>query len=301
MEDPRDKISLYLYDELSAAERDRVEAEIETSADFEAAVESERRFLEGLSARRDVKPPDALLAECRQDLMRAVYHEQPPAAPTWLQSFFGMFGGAGMAWQPIGALALIAIGFFGGRSWNQGQPETLAPAPLAANDSFRNVQSVEMDPSRGQVRIVLDERRTIEGSPNDPMISGLLISSSQSPNSGLRLESLDVLRRHSENRDVRQALIAALITDQNPGVRLKALEALAAHRRDPEVRQALVATLQSDGNAGIRVQAIDLLTAEPDRALVGILQELVQHETNNYIRFVSEQTLHDLNASVDHY
>ena len=300
MDDLKDKISLYLYDELAADERARVEAEIETSSDFAVAVETERQFLEGLSARRDVKPPDALLAECRQDLMRAVYHEQPPAAPTWLQSFFGMFGGAGMTWQPVGALALIAVGFFGGRAWNQEQQtEPQAQLALAANDSFSNVQSVEMD--AGQVRIVLDERRTIEGAPNDPMISGLLISSSQSPNSGLRLETLDVLQRRSDNRDVRQALISALMTDQNPGVRLKALDALAAHRRDPEVRQALVATLQSDGNAGIRVQAIDLLTAEPDRALVGVLQELVQNETNNYIRFVSQQTLHDLNASVDHY
>jgi len=299
MDDLRDKISLYLYDELPAAERDRVEAEIQTSAEFSATVENERRFLEGLNARRDVKPPDALLAECRQDLMRAVYHEHPPAAPTWLQSFFGMFSGSGMAWQPVGALALIAIGFFGGRSWNQEQQTQPQASELAANNSFSNVQSVEMD--AGQVRIVLDERRTIEGAPNDPMINGLLISSSQSPNSGLRLESLDVLQRRSDNRGVREALISALLADANPGVRLKALAALAPHRRDPNVRQALVATLQSDGNAGIRVQAIDLLTAEPDRELVGILQELVQHETNNYIRFVSQQTLHDLNASVDNY
>ena len=131
MEDQRDKISLYLYDELSVEERDRVEAEIETSAEFEAAVENERRFLEGLSARRDVKPPDGLLAECRQDLMRAVYHEQPPVAQTWLQGFFGMFGG-GLGFMskvtgPRGILAGVASNF----SCCSRQASAMPPTPIA--------------------------------------------------------------------------------------------------------------------------------------------------------------------------
>jgi hypothetical protein len=84
-------------------------------------------------------------------------------------------------------------------------------------------------------------------------------------------------------------------------VRLKALEALKPHHNDPEVRQGLVRILQQDTNPGMRVQAIELLTEKPDRELVGVLQTLVEHEQNNYVRLRMQRTLQELNASVNRF
>ncbi len=50
-----------------------------------------------------------------------------------------------------------------------------------------------------------------------------------------------------------------MLEDENPGIRLKALDALRAHTNNPDVRQALVRVLRQDDNPGMRVHAIDLL------------------------------------------
>jgi hypothetical protein len=56
--------------------------------------------------------------------------------------------------------------------------------------------------------------------------------------------------------------------------------------------------LQNDQNPGLRVQAIDLLVAQRDDGLVGILQNLLQKESNNYVRLRCRSALEEMNASL---
>jgi len=96
-------------------------------------------------------------------------------------------------------------------------------------------------------------------------------------------------------------LLDSMLNDRNPGVRLKALEALSPHQDEPEVSRALIEVLRGDPNAGMRTSAINLLTEEPDRRLVGVLQELVETTDHDYVRLRSKRALQDLNASVDRF
>ena len=315
-DDLRDRISLYLYNELDDAEREIFEAELESSPELTRAVESERRFLLELSGRPRRESP-ALLAECRHDLMRSVYRLENRRPgwdfAGWLGGLPGSLGSLRVAWLPTAALALLVVGFYAGRNVERlpdfersgatGQP--LAEASLIGSaGSLRDIQSVEVDPQSGNIEIVLEEvtRRTIRGSSQDPTIRGLLISTvKEYPNSGVRLESLDALTPRASDQDVQRMLLATMVEDGNPGVRLKALEALKPHHNDPEVRQGLVRILQQDTNPGMRVQAIELLTEKPDRELVGVLQTLVEHEQNNYVRLRMQRTLQELNASVNRF
>ena len=324
-ENMRDRISLYLYGELEDEERESFERELSASAELREAVTHEERFLRGLHQRRAVEPSEALLAHCRQDLMREVYRAERPNGPSaWWAGFWSSFTGWRMSWQPAAALALLALGFFGGRAtqsiWlgaggdapevaQQTQESSVGGGQLVARQqgvlgvspvSVTDVQSLG-EPMGGAVEIVVEERRTIRGNPNDPVIRGLLIDSVASSHSGARLESLEALGNNLDNAEIRQALVRAMVEDQNPGVRLKALEALAPHAKDPEVRDALVRSIRTDNNPGMRVMAIDLLTAEPDRALAGVLQDLVATETNQYVRMRCQKALVALNASVDVY
>lgn len=316
-DDLRDRISLYLYNELGDEEREALETELESNPELLRAVESERRFLQTLSQRTDRDASHALLVECRHDLMRSVYRlgNQPQTrwdVGAWLARLPASFQSLRVAWQPTAALALLVVGFFAGRntdslpqfggSLSQRQPAT--EASLISSAALRDIQSVQVDPENGNIEIVLEEvtRRTIRGSSQDPNIRSLLISTVQEyPNSGVRIESLDALTPRASDREVRQALLATMIDDDNAGVRLKALEALKPQHADPEVRQGLVRILQQDDNPGMRVQAIELLTENPDRELVGVLQGLVEQESNNYVRLRMLRTLHDLNASVDRF
>lgn len=315
-DDIRNRSSLYLYGELSAEEETRFEEELGRSAALAAAVEEERLLIETLRRRASVDFSPADLAECRMNLMRAIRQESEIARKLGWFSRLGDFlnpTASSWAWQGALALALVAAGFWGGRATQQfrmaffdRQPADQAPLPidggaLASYEDIPDVRSVSTGSGSSAVEIVVEERRTIRGNANDPHIQALLIAMSRSSNSGRRLDMIDLLRQRANDRQVRSALIKAMLEDENGGARLKALEALAPYKQDVDVRHALIAALRNDSNPGMRVNAIELLTANPDRELVGVLQDVVRYEPNSYVRLRSEQTLAELNASIGLY
>jgi HEAT repeat protein len=139
----------------------------------------------------------------------------------------------------------------------------------------------------------------ITGSLSDGNIERLMLAAARDEsNDGLRVESIEILKRRAGSSEVRDALLAALRNDPNPGVRFKALDGLKGMASEPEVRKTLSYVLQNDQNPGVRIQVIDLLTAQQDTELVGMLQHLVTKESNNYVRQRCEKALQELNASV---
>lgn len=315
-DDIRNSISLYLYGELSAEEETRFEEELGRSAPLAAAVEEERLLVETLRQRASVDFGPADLADCRMDLMRAIRQESEVAQK---QSWFSRLGAffnpitSNWAWQGALALMLVAAGFWGGRATQQfrmaffdRQPAdqvalSIDGGALASYEDIPDVRTVSTGSGSAAVEIVVEERRTIRGSANDPQIQALLIAMSRSSNSGRRLDMIDLLRQRADDRQVRGALVKAMLEDENGGARLKALEALAPYKQEIDVRHALITTLRNDSNPGMRVNAIELLTANPDRELVEVLQDVVRYEPNSYVRLRSEQTLAELNASIGLY
>jgi hypothetical protein len=313
-------ITLYLYHELSEAEQDQLEEHADSCESCGRALAQERRFLQTLSSRPAAAAPDSLLAECRHDLMRSVYHAEQSGHRSragllsWWPEVERMLASLWRpAWQPVGALALLVAGFWMGHTFNPASPQgtgSNAPAeaslfPVAPLESaLAGIQSVAINPEQNQVEIIVEEvtRRKIIGRPQDPNIRKLLLSTMRGyPNSGVRLDTLDILSRRVGDSDVRETLLEAMVEDENPGVRLKALEALRPHIDDPAVHQALVKVLREDSNPGMRVHAIDLLTENPSRDLVGVLQDVIDSERNNYVRLQCSRTLQELNASVDRF
>jgi hypothetical protein len=210
----------------------------------------------------------------------------------WIQS----------ALRPAGAVALVAVGFFGAR---------LAPVAGIGHQSAglfdpnsARVRYVEPGPS-GQVQLVVDEtrQRVISGRLEDAQIRALLLTAAKDPSDpGLRVESVEILKNRSESDEVRSALLTALLHDTNSGVRLKALEGLKPFASQPDVRKALSQVLLADDNPGLRTQAIDLLTQNSNQEhVVGVLQELMHKENNEYIRQRCEKALRGMKASVETY
>jgi hypothetical protein len=109
---------------------------------------------------------------------------------------------------------------------------------------------------------------------------------------------MEILKARATSIDVRDALLTALRNDPNPGVRFKALDGLKGMASQPEVRKTLSYVLQNDQNPGVRIQAIDLLTQHQDANMVGMLQQVVNKESNDYVRQRCERALQELNASV---
>jgi hypothetical protein len=292
-ESVKELADLYLYGELAGTEEDGMEQHLHGCAACRTELERQRALHRTLDALRMAAPPN-LLAECRQDLFRSKQVEKKPSP--WM-AIFEMW----RPLQPIGAVALVAMGFFSARLTTSRETNLAANlASMAGEPIASTIRSVQPD-SSGHVQIALDEtrRRLVTGSLSDGNIERLMLAAARDAgNDGLRVESIEILKGHATSTDVRDALLTALRNDPNPGVRFKALDGLKGIASQPEVRKTLTYVLQNDQNPGVRIQAIDLLTQRQDTDLVGTLQQLVSKESNSYVRQRCERALEEMNASV---
>lgn len=294
-----EEIPLYCYGEVTPTAEEAIEAHLAACAECTQELARHRQFLALLDDRTPVVDT-ALLSVCRSELRTAISNTDIPAANTWLESLRNF-------WQfnipfrvPVGAMALVALGFLAARV----TPERFGGMKAGLSEPmFSNVRSVEPDAS-GQVRISVDEvhRRMVSGALGDENIQQLLLEAARSEdNPGVRVESIGLLKNKVDSEDVRNALLDALTRDPNPGVRLKALEGLRPYAGNKEVRKTLASVLVKDDNAGVRVQAIDLLTTHRDDSIVGALQNALQYEDNTYVRAQCERLLAEMKASVGTY
>ena len=111
----RKLIPLYYYGELTPEEEDRRRS-TSTSAPPARVRWSRQRALAAALDRRKMEPPASLLAECRADLVAAVRRRgRGTGAAPWrllLDAAGATLAGLGRWRQPLGAVALIAVGFF---------------------------------------------------------------------------------------------------------------------------------------------------------------------------------------------
>jgi hypothetical protein len=295
-------IPQYFYGELMPEEEDRLEEHLHGCAGCTREMERQRAMAAALD-RRHVEVPPALLEACRADLAAAIEGGAPrleKAAkgpwPLFLEALAGTLRGFNRYRTPVGAMALVALGFFAARFTGAGVPAaSLSPA----GEVFSTVRSVQPD-STGHVQIAFDEtrRRVVSGLTGDRDIQRLLLAAAREDNPAVRVESVDLLRSGADSGEVRDALLNAVARDPNAGVRLKALDGLKPLAGDPQVRKTLAQVLLADDNPAVRMQVVDLLVSHRDDATVGVFQNLVQKEDNNYVRLKCEKALKDMNASI---
>jgi hypothetical protein len=307
----RAQFAMLLYGELSFDEEGEVEEHLEACAECRAALEREKE-LHAAFDQAEIEPPAALLRQCRESLQERLQVEvpRPAARPSWWdRAVESLTLSPTASWlKPVGALTLVVLGFAGAR---------LAPS-LGGQFGFMSMTDPGASKVRyiepgadGRIQIVLDEtrQRVVQGGLDDRNIRALLMSAAKDPSdAGLRGEIVEILNKSAQAADVRNLLVYAL-HDENAGVRLKALDGLRPFVQAPEVRKALTDVLLTDANPGIRMQAIDLLTQgigesggqTIDRDVVGALQELMNSESNDYLRQRSQRVLELVNASAETY
>jgi hypothetical protein len=310
-------IPLYYYGELTPGEEERVEEHTHGCPACTREMAQQRALAAALDKRQVVAAP-MLLEDCRSDLMAAIQggapHVDPSAKRAWRlfldamaaslsgAPLSGMLSGIARLRQPLGALALLAIGFFAARLINTAAPSAtgalLSSVTSPTDDVYSTVRSVQPDNSGG-VAISLDEtrRKVVKGRMDNANIQRLLLAAAHEDNPAVRVESVDLLRSQSGSTEVRDALLNVLSADSNAGVRLKALEGLKPLAGDSEVRKTLRRVLLADDNVAVRMLVIDLLVANRDDNMVGMMQGLVQKENNNSVRLKLEKALRDMNAS----
>jgi hypothetical protein len=301
----KDNVLLYVYNELPDDARYELEQHLARCPGCTAELKATRKFHAVLSELPVEEPSPNLLTASRMKLEEALETAKPgglwrrlafdPAA--WLRQ---------IQFAPALAAVLVIVGFAGGIGTsyklmsNSGNLESLVPrgAPAPAESSIAAIRSISQDAGSNMVSIQYDTVSTqqAQGSLNDQRIQQLLLFAARNNNSGVRMDSVDLLTQHASDIHVREALIWALRYDSNPGVRLKALDGMAAYvKSDPRVRDALLEALMDDSNLGVRVEALHLLEpVRADSSVRTVLVKLAQKDGNGYIQSQARSVLAQL-------
>jgi hypothetical protein len=300
----KENILLYVYNELPDDARYELEQHLARCMDCAAELKATRTFHAALSESVVEEPSPNLVASSRMRLQEAL--ETTEQGGWWRRLAFDP-----AAWlreirfAPALTAALLIVGFGGGvgatyqymgSRMNQGAG---VASPAAAESSITGIRSVSQEPGSNQVTIKYDTVSTQEaqGSMNDQRIQQLLLFAARNNNnSGVRMDSVDLLTQKPNDSHVREALIYALRYDSNPGVRLKALEGLGPYvKDDAQVRNALLEALVNDSNPGVRTSSLRLLEpARADGSVRGVLQQLASNDQNPYIRSQARTLLSEL-------
>ncbi|MGH9397442.1 MAG: HEAT repeat domain-containing protein [Terriglobia bacterium] len=292
-------ISLDLYGELAAPEREALEAHAAGCNACQAELEQTRRLHSLLSERATPEIAPDLLVRCRQDLEASLDHERygwRRLVADWSSLVFRPS-------RVAAALILVVFGF--GLGWMiRPRAEHLNPAAQASNAAAQlaslaspdlgtigSISQVSQDPQSDKIRITLnaEHRVTLEGSLDNPRIRQILVDTMKSySNPGIRLDTVNALKQNPGNPSVEGALLYALRHDPNAGVRIEALRSVPKMSWDPQVETALVEAIQQDQNPGVRVAAIDNLVKhaldERDQAMVPVLRNFARNDSNPYVR-----------------
>jgi hypothetical protein len=296
----KQNVVLYIYNELPDDARYELEQHLGRCPECAAELKAARKFNMEISQFPVEEPTPNLLTASRMRLQELL--ETAEQGGFWQRFTFEPANWLRQVrFSPALAAAIFIVGFAGGigatykitSGNNPGSISTASrpqgPVPAPAESSITGIRSINQDPGSNQINIKYDTVSTQEthGSLNDQRIQQLLLFAARNNyNSGVRMDSVDLLTQKPDDNRVREALIYALRYDSNPGVRLKALEGLGSFVKDDvRVRDSVLAALMNDANPGVRTQALHLLEpVKADSSVRSVLQRLAENDQNQYIR-----------------
>ena len=289
----RENIVLHVYGELADDARHELEQHIARCADCALELKAEQNFHALLAQDRADDPTPNLLASSRMQLQEAletarqgsILSRLPFDPAIWLRQ---------VRFSPALASVILIFGFAGGmltayRVIPRGPQVAGIVTPAQQEASIASIDSIIPVPGTDQVAIKYNTVSTQEkqGPLNDQQIQQLLLFAARNNyNSGVRVDSVDLLAQRSSDLQVREALIYALQNDTNPGVRLKSLDALGNYvKSDTNVRDSVLRALVNDSNSGVRIEALRLIEpVKADGSVRGVLMALAAKDTSTYIK-----------------
>jgi hypothetical protein len=297
----RENITLHVYGELADDARHELEQHVARCADCAAELKAEQEFHALLSQTKAEDPSPNLLAASRMKLQEAL--ETAEQGGFWSRLAFDPANWLRQVhFSPALASVILIAGFAGGVGTAykvfDHQPQVAsvttpstgtAATPNSTEASITGIQSITQEPGTNKIDIKYNTVSTQEtqGSLNDQRIQQLLLFAARNNyNSGVRMDSVDLLTQKPDLSPVRDALIYALQYDTNPGVRLKALDGLGRFVKDDvHVRDAVLEALVNDSNPGVRIEALRMIEpVKADGSVRGVLMALAAKDSSQYIK-----------------
>jgi anti-sigma factor RsiW len=286
-----ESILFYVYGEMEDGARQELEQHLALCTECAAELQRIREFQAALPALSAGEPSPNFLDASRIKLQESLNRAKP--AGLWRRLFYNPATRFGFS--PALAAVIFVIGFAGGAGVTYRRAAGQAPAePVIAESPVQTspvsgIQSISQEPASNQISIRYDTVSTqqTQGPINDERIQQLLLFAARNTyNSGVRLDSVDLLTQNPEGSNVRETLMYALRYDSNAAVRVKALSALKPYvKQDIRVRNTVLEALLNDSDPEIRAEA--LRSVQPVRAdtnVRAVLHRLAQTDESKNIR-----------------
>jgi hypothetical protein len=294
----RENIVLQVYSELADDARHELEQHVARCGDCAAELKAEQEFHALLAQDRAPDPTPNLVADSRMRLQEAL--ETTKQGSVWSRlAFDPAIWLRQVRFSPALASAILILGFAGGVTTTykfygshptniaETQNPNIPAVPTEA--SITGISSIVQQPGTNQISIKYNTLSTQEaqGSLNDDKIQQLLLYAARNNyNTGVRVDSVDLLSKSTGDMQVREALMYTLQNDTNPGVRLKSLDALGNYvKNETNVRDAVLRALVNDTNSGVRIEALRLIEpVKADGSVRGVLMALASKDQSTYIK-----------------
>jgi HEAT repeats/Putative zinc-finger len=294
----RENIVLQVFGELADDARHELEQHVARCADCALELRAEEQFHALLAQDRAAEPSPNLLAASRMRLQEGLETVQQG-------SFFSRLAFDPANWlrqirfSPALASVILILGFAIGMLTTYKVIPSATPqvvkipdasgSPQVNDASIAGINSITQDPTTNQVTIKYNmvAPQQYSGPLNDQQVQQLLLYAARNNfNSGVRVDSVDLLAQRTGDMKVRQALMYTLQNDTNPGVRLKSLDALGSYvKNDTNVRDAVLRSLLNDDNSGVRIEALRLIEpVKADGSVRGVLMALASKDSSTYIK-----------------
>jgi hypothetical protein len=308
-------IRLSLYGELTNEEQSVLELHLKDCDECRNELEQQRNLLSLISDKKN-EVDDNLLMEARAQLRGAIRNERQRKGyfdnvVQYLNDFITIPFRA-----VVSGAALLAIGIFLGYLFYGSSTIETIIIPDNTNNEFpvfqddvtiSNISFIDSDPSDGEVEFTFVAMKPVylKGRVDDPKIQSILsYSMLNEQNPGSRFNSINAMvseRPIKFDKDVKDALITVVMTDENPGVRREALKLMKKLPYDEDVKQAVIYVLTTDTSSGLRIEAINTLVEAGKKGFtlnkneIDLFKQKLQTDDNSYIRYRTKTILQEYN------
>ena len=308
-------IRLSLYGELTNEEQSVLELHLKDCDECRNELEQQRNLLSLISAKKN-DVDDKLLMEARAQLRGAIRNErQRKGYLDNVVQFLNDFITIPFRTVLSGA-ALLVVGFFVGYLFYGSSTIDPNIIPEKTNNEFpvfqddvtiSNISFIDSDPSDGEVEFTFVAMKPVylKGRVDDPKIQSILTYSMlNEQNPGSRFNSINAMYSEKPikfDKDVKDALITVVMTDENPGVRREALKLMKKLPYDEDVKRAFIYVLTTDTSSGLRIEAINALVDAGKKGItlnkneIDLFKQKLQTDDNSYIRYRTKTILQEYN------
>lgn len=237
----------YLDGRLDAVEAEKMAKLLEQNPEFRAEFEETKKLLQAFKEEKPAEPSSRLSSGFYQMLEKEMDNDgvRKITSASSSNSFYFLRIAAG--------IALLVGAFLLGTLWQSNDFESEIASLQNENLEYRQTAMLSL----------------MENGSASRRIQGVSFAE--------ELKALDP--------EILEALIRRMTQDDNITVRLSALEALSNFTQSEKVKDALIAALETEQDPGMQIQIIQTLVEIQEKKVVSPMQELLQsEETEPYVK-----------------